>query len=293
MLRKLVKYAGLIPEMLIKRGDAEDILDDIYNDINMNIRPMMTAISAQIAKGDIDTSDISLLKGSLVTDKDKFENKFKKASDVLSALDKTITGMEDGKADMVKSIKAIPKTTSTTSIQANHALVFNTMDNMQFFINVTADILIAILESMAKVDGTDESVFSKRVLQGKKYLLFDWYSILVNYSDFNMVIIDLGNITITKDNSEMVSMTGKHTKAVARISSNKGFSGNPIYHFQLFLIDSRKSRIKVIEKKKEYVELLLSELELGDVYDPEIEAQIDNAKELVNSYELKLEKLSS
>ena len=293
MIHDLVTYISNIKDRIIKRDDLMDSLDLIYNDIELNIMPMIDSINIKLKKSNVNTDKIEFFRNVSISNNRKFSDEFRNTEEVVYRISSLMRNILDSRMKLTAYLKDIPKNISTVGISANQALVLNILDNLQFFSNVSADILIVILENICDVD-SDDSLYSSKVLRNKKYLLFDWYNILTTYDDFDKVIVDLGSITITNDNGDMIESLAKNpAMAVSRLSSKKDFSGNPIYHFQLFLIDKRKDKIKVIEKKKAYVEVLLSELELGDVYDPDIDRQVENAKELINKYELELEKLSS
>lgn len=78
-----------------------------------------------------------------------------------------------------------------------------------------------------------------------------------------------------------------------RMTITKGFIGNPWYHLSILFVNYNKGQISKTLKNKEYVELLLAEFEIAraNQYDPKLDKLIENSKNEINAYELKLEKL--
>lgn len=287
MIKNLLMYVTSLPSKLVKRNDLENEIDDIYSNIRVNIKPMMDLVIDLSRKKNIKLNEISFLdKTSLAAD-------FKDVSKLVIKINSVLDGILANRDDLEDYVSKIPNTISTAGITTNQALSINVIDNLRFFIEMTGDILLYIAE---QYNGTDDSAFTVKITRLKKNLLYDYYNILTGYSNFKTVIVDLDNMVINNNNDMVESvLSEKDVNVVGRTEHLvKGFVGNPIYHIRIWLVNRDIANIKVLEKKKEYVELLLAELELkqSNQYDATIETSIENAKALINEYEDKIEKLS-
>lgn len=287
MIKNLLMYVTSLPSKLVKRNDLENEIDDIYSNIRVNIKPMMDLVIDLSRKKNIKLNEISFLdKTSLAAD-------FKDVSKLVIKINSVLDGILANRDDLEDYVSKIPNTISTAGITTNQALSINVIDNLRFFIEMTGDILLFIAE---QYNGTDDSAFTVKITRLKKNLLYDYYNILTGYSNFKTVIVDLDNMVINNNNDMVESvLSEKDVNVVGRTEHLvKGFVGNPIYHIRIWLVNRDIATIKVLEKKKEYVELLLAELELkqSNQYDATIESSIENAKALINEYEDKIEKLS-
>ena len=287
MIKNLLMYVTSLPSKLVKRNDLENEIDDIYSNIRVNIKPMMDLVIDLSRKKNIKLNEISFLdKTSLAAD-------FKDVSKLVIKINSVLDGILANRDDLEDYVSKIPSTISTAGITTNQALSINVIDNLRFFIEMTGDILLFIAE---QYNGTDDSAFTVKITRLKKNLLYDYYNILTGYSNFKTVIVDLDNMVINNNNDMLESvLSEKDVNVVGRTEHLvKGFIGNPIYHIRIWLVNRDIANIKVLEKKKEYVELLLAELELkqSNQYDATIESSIENAKALINEYEDKIEKLS-
>lgn len=287
MIKNLLMYVTSLPSKLVKRNDLENEIDDIYSNIRVNIRPMVDLLIDLSRKKNIKLNEISFL------DKTSLAGDFKDVSKLVIKINSVLDGMLANRDDLEDYISKIPNSISTTGLTTNQALSINVIDNLRFFIEMTGDILLYIAE---QYNGTDDSAFTVKITRLKKNLLYDYYNILTGYSNFKTVIVDLDNMVINNNNDMIESvLSEKDVNVVGRTEHLvKGFVGNPIYHIRIWLVNRDISTIKVLEKKKEYVELLLAELELkqSNQYDATIETSIENAKALINEYEDKIERLS-
>ena len=287
MIKNLLMYVTSLPSKLVKRNDLENEIDDIYSNIRVNIKPMVDLLIDLSRKKNIKLNEISFL------DKTSLAGDFKDVSKLVIKINSVLDGMLANRDDLEDYISKIPNSISTTGLTTNQALSINVIDNLRFFIEMTGDILLYIAE---QYNGTDDSAFTVKITRLKKNLLYDYYNILTGYSNFKTVIVDLDNMVINNNNDMIESvLSEKDVNVVGRTEHLvKGFVGNPIYHIRIWLVNRDISTIKVLEKKKEYVELLLAELELkqSNQYDATIETSIENAKALINEYEDKIEKLS-
>lgn len=287
MIKNLLMYVASLPSKLVKRNDLDNEIDDIYSNIRVNIKPMIDLILDLAKKKNIKLSEISFL------DKTSLSADFKDVSKLVIKINSVLDGILANRDDLEDYVSKIPNQISTTGITTNQALSINVIDNLRFFIEMTGDILLYIAE---QYNGTEDSAFTVKITRLKKNLLYDYYSILTGYSNFKTVIVDLDNMVINNNDAMIESvLSDKDVNVVGRTEHLvKGFIGNPIYHIRIWLVNRDISNIKTLEKKKEYVELLLAELELkqSNQYDATIEASIENAKALINEYEDKIEKLS-
>lgn len=287
MIKNLLMYVTSLPSKLVKRNDLENEIDDIYSNIRVNIKPMMDLVIDLSRKKNIKLNEISFL------DKTSLSADFKDVSKLVIKINSVLDGILANRDDLEDYVSKIPNTISTAGITTNQALSINVIDNLRFFIEMTGDILLFIAE---QYNDTDDSAFTVKITRLKKNLLYDYYNILTGYSNFKTVIVDLDNMVINNNNDMVESvLSEKDVNVVGRTEHLvKGFIGNPIYHIRIWLVNRDIANIKVLEKKKEYVELLLAELELkqSNQYDATIESSIENAKALINEYEDKIEKLS-
>lgn len=287
MIKNLLMYVTSLPSKLVKRNDLENEIDDIYSNIRVNIKPMIDLLIDLSRKKNIKLNEIPFL------DKTSLAGDFKDVSKLVIKINSVLDGMLANRDDLEDYISKIPNSISTTGLTTNQALSINVVDNLRFFIEMTGDILLYIAE---QYNGTDDSAFTVKITRLKKNLLYDYYNILTGYSNFKTVIVDLDNMVINNNNDMIESvLSEKDVNVVGRTEHLvKGFVGNPIYHIRIWLVNRDISTIKVLEKKKEYVELLLAELELkqSNQYDATIETSIENAKALINEYEDKIERLS-
>lgn len=287
MVKTLLKYVEMLPTKMVKKDNLEDEIDDIYSNIRISIKPMVNLLIDLSKKKNIKLSEISFLeKTSLAGD-------FKDVSRLAIKINSVLDGILANRNTLDSYISNIPNQVSTKGITTNQALSLNVVDNLRFFIEMTGDIVLFIVEHY---NGTDDSAFTNKITRDKKNLLYDYYNILTNYSNFESILVDLDNMVIN-NNNDMVEavLSDKSVSVVGRTDQVvRGFVGNPIYHFRIWLVNRDIAKIKVLEKKKEYVELLLAELELkqSNQYDPTLEESIENAKALINDFEDKIEKLS-
>ena len=283
MIKNLIKFVNGLPQQLLKKDDMVDEIDDIYSNIRLNIKPMTELVIGLAKKHkSIRLAEIPFLA------KTNIDVEYKDTLKLVIKINSVIDGILSGRDDLEGYIAEMPKQISTNGITTNQALSLNVLDNLRFFIELTGDILIAIVEHYNNVK---EPVFTEKIARAKKNLLYDYYNIITDYASFKSVLVDLDNMVITNNNTAIVEnvLSDRQVNVVSR-----GFVGNPIYHFRIWLVNRDIAKIKVLEKKKEYVELLLAELELkqSNQYDASLDESIENAKALINEYEDKIEKLS-
>ncbi len=254
MIKNLLMYVTSLPSKLVKRNDLENEIDDIYSNIRVNIKPMMDLVIDLSRKKNIKLNEISFL------DKTSLSADFKDVSKLVIKINSVLDGILANRDDLEDYVSKIPNTISTAGITTNQALSINVIDNLRFFIEMTGDILLFIAE---QYNGTDDSAFTVKITRLNKNSLYDYYNILTGYSNFKTVIDDLDNMVINNNNDLVESvLSEKDVNVVGRTEHLvKGFVGNPIYHIRIWLVNRDIANIKVLEKKKEYVELLLAELE--------------------------------
>ncbi len=287
MVGTLLRFASLLPTKWVKKDSLEDEIDSIYSDIRNNLKPMIGLVIDVSRKKNTKLSEIPFLdKTSLAAD-------YKDVSKLVIKVNSIVDGILANRDVLDSYIESMPSQISTNSITTNQALSLNVVDNLRFFSEMSGDILLFIVEHY---NNTSDSAFTEKITRLKKDLLYDYYNILNNYNSFESILVDLDNMVIN-NNHDMVEsiLSDKKVNVVGRTDRVvKGFVGNPIYHFRIWLVNRDIANIKVLEKKREYVELLLAELELkqSKQYDPALEESIENAKALINDYENKIEKLS-
>lgn len=283
MIKNLLKFVSDLPQQILKKDDMIDEIDNIYSNIRLNIKPMTELVIALAKKQkSARLSEINFLA------KTSIDAEYKDVLKLVIKINSILDGILAGRDDLEGYISDMPKQISTNGITTNQALSLNVLDNLRFFIELTGDILIAIVEHYNDVK---EPVFTEKISRAKKNLLYDYYNIITDYASFKSVLVDLDNMVITNNNTAIVEnvLSDRGVNVVSR-----GFVGNPIYHIRIWLVNRDIAKIKVLEKKKEYVELLLAELELKQSrqYDASLDESIENAKALINEYEDKIEKLS-
>lgn len=286
MIGNLFKYVGNLPTKLLKKDSLKDEIDDIYSNVRISVRPGLNSLSSIVSKRDIRLSDVPFFKGT------ELEKEFKTASKLIKSMNMVIDGMLANRDDIDAYIKNIPASISTKGITTNQALVLNVVDNLRFFTEFSGDVLIYLVEN---ITGTKESVFADKVTKQKRNLLYDYYNIITNYISFNEILVDLSDMVITNNDVVESMLSDTKVNVVGRSDQvTRGFLGNPIYHIRIWNADREIRAIKTLEAKKEYTELLLAELEIrqANQYDPEIDMAIEKTKDLINEYEIKIEKLS-
>ena len=286
MIKDLFKYVSNIPTTLLKKDSIKGEIDDIYSNIRINLEPSIISLLDISKKKDVKLSDIAFFKGT------EIDKNYKTVNNLLKVITVLNSSILNNRSQLDLYVKDMPNTISTKGITTNQALSLNVIDNLRFYTELTGDVIIFISEHYNKVT---DSVFASVVSKQKRTLLYDYHRIIVNYSSFNDVLVDLNDMVIT--NNDMVESVLSDTKVnvVGRLDQTvKGFVGNPIYAIRLWNADREIKAIKLLESKKEYVELLLAELEISNAnqYDPELDEAIANAKEVINQYEIKIEKLT-
>lgn len=282
MISKLIQYVEGLPSKMFKSDAVDDAISMVYSDIRINLKPIVVTVVGLVKNNDVALSAIDFIRGSDV------DREFRSVSRLVKQIGVVISVLENNKEDISDSISNMPKMLTTTGLTTNQALSINVIDNIRFFVNYTVDLLMMVIEHLNSVK---ESVYSLPIIRDKKKSLYDYYTILVKYADFSTVLVDLDNLVINKQTKMVETILSDRKVNVI----NRGFVGSPIYHIQLWMVDNDIRNIKILEKKKEYVELLLAELELkkSNSYDSEVETQIITAKEMINEYEDKIEKLAS
>lgn len=282
MISKLIQYVEGLPSKMFKSDAVDDAISMVYSDIRINLKPIVVTVVGLVKNNDVALSAIDFIRGSDV------DREFRSVSRLVKQIGVVISVLENNKEDISDSISNMPKMLTTTGLTTNQALSINVIDNIRFFVNYTVDLLMMVIEHLNSVK---ESVYSLPIIRDKKKSLYDYYTILVKYADFSTVLVDLDNLVINKQTKMVETILSDRKVNVI----NRGFVGSPIYHIQLWMVDNDIRNIKILEKKKEYVELLLAELELkkSNSYDSEVETQIITAKEMINEYENKIEKLAS
>lgn len=282
MISKLIQYVEGLPSKMFKSDAVDDAISMVYSDIRINLKPIVVTVVGLVKNNDVALSAIDFIRGSDV------DREFRSVSRLVKQIGVVISVLENNKEDISDSISNMPKMLTTTGLTTNQALSINVIDNIRFFVNYTVDLLMMVIEHL---NGVKESVYSLPIIRDKKKSLYDYYTILVKYADFSTVLVDLDNLVINKQTKMVETILSDRKVNVI----NRGFVGSPIYHIQLWMVDNDIRNIKILEKKKEYVELLLAELELkkSNSYDSEVETQIITAKEMINEYEDKIEKLAS
>ena len=284
MIGNLFKFLGTIPTKLIKKSSIEDEIDVLYSNIRLNLKPVLESVKSTMAKkNDILLSSIPFFKDSML------DKQYKKASVLLGVITNVITELESKKTEIESLLKNVPTTMSTKAMTTNQALLLNLSDNITVFTEMSSDVVLLIAERYNESD----SVFTDAILAQKKALLYDYYNILSTYQDMSNSVVDLGNMVITNTQAVATILADSKVTIPDRIEQAKGFVGNIIYHGGLFFVDMKKDWMKRTIKNKEYTELLLAEYEmkLANQYDPKLETLIENAKDRINEYEVKIEKL--
>ena len=287
MIGKLFKFIGSIPKKILKRTNIISELDLLYSNMRLNISPILETLRFNISKknngyDDMKLSSIPFFKGSHI------EKEYKTVSVLLTVIHNVILELNENKKKIEALIKDVPNNMSTEAMTTNQALLLNIIDNIKVFTEMSSDVVMIIVERYNE----SESVFSQAVLEQKKDILYDYYNILTAYRDIKKSIVDLDNIVITNDQAVATILADKKITIPDRITEGKGFVGNPWYHLGLFITDVGFYMYNRTIKNKEYVELLLAEYELKqqNQYDPKLESLIENAKDIINEYELKIEK---
>lgn len=286
MIGNLFKYVSNLPTKLIKKDSLSNEIDDIYSNIRLNLRPSIDDLVRIVSKRDIELSKIEFFNGT------NLQKEYRTASRLLKAINALVDGVLANRDALDSYTKNIPNNVSTKGITTNQALVLNVVDNLRFFIEFTGDILIYIVEYVTRVE---DSVFAAKVTREKRNLLYDYHNIITNYTTFKEVLVDLGDMVITDTNVVESVLSDTQVNVVGRTDQlTKGFIGNPIYHIRIWNADREIRNIKTLESKKEYTELLLAELEIkqANQYDPELDSAIEKTKDLINEYEIRIEKLS-
>lgn len=284
MIGNLFKFIGGLPSKTIKKADIEMELEGCLNNIRLNILPLLTSIREKmVPTNNIKLSDISFFRSSII------EKEYVTVSGVLIAINNVANQLEDKKKDIMGLLKNIPNTLSTKAMTTDQALLLNVLDNIKLYVEMSSDILVLISEKY----NDQESVFAPAVLKTKKELLYDYYNVLNSYSDMKNTITDLGNIVITNSQAVETMLADSKINIPNRMTITKGFIGNPWYHLSILFVNYNKGQISKTLKNKEYVELLLAEFEIAraNQYDPKLDKLIENSKNEINAYELKLEKL--
>lgn len=282
MLGKLFTYIASLPQKLFKKESVDDALSLMYSDIRQNIKPMLDTLIEVTNYGTANDklSDLDFFKGTDI------EKEFKTIGKLLKAITFVIAELEKNHAKLSDLTKDLPTSISTSGLTTDQALLFNIMDNIKFFTDYTADVIVVLFEY---VDESGQVAYGEPVLRDKKKSSYDYYNILIKYNNFDNILVELDNLVVAGNEKMLESVLAD--KKIDVVASN--FIGSPIYHVRLWLVDKDIEKIKLIEKKKEYVELLVMEIELkqANTYDPELAEQLENAKGMINEYEDKIEKL--
>ena len=282
MLGKLFTYIASLPKKLFKKESVDDALSLMYSDIRQNIKPMLDTLVKVTNSGTANNklSDLEFFKGTDI------EKEFKTIGKLLKAITFVIAELEKNHAKLSDLTKDLPVSISTSGLTTDQALLFNIMDNIKFFTDYTADVIVVLFEY---VDESGQVAYGEPVLRGKKKSSYDYYNILIKYNNFENILVELDNLVVAGNEKMLESVLAD--KKIDVVASN--FIGSPIYHVRLWLVDKDIEKIKLIEKKKEYIELLVMEIELkqANTYDPELSEQLENAKGMINEYEDKIEKL--
>lgn len=282
MLGKLFTYIASLPQKLFKKESVDDALSLMYSDIRQNIKPMLDTLVEVTNSGTANNklSDLEFFKGTDI------EKEFKTIGKLLKAITFVIAELEKNHGKLSDLTRDLPVSLSTTGLTTNQALLFNIMDNIKFFVDYTADVIVVLFEY---VDESGQVAYGEPVLRDKKKSSYDYYNILVKYNNFDNILVELDNLVVAGNEKMLESVLAD--KKIDVVASN--FIGSPIYHVRLWLVDKDIEKIKLIEKKKEYIELLVMEIELkqSKTYDPELAEQLENAKGIINEYEDKIEKL--
>lgn len=284
MIGNLFKFIGSIPIKLIKKSSVVDELDVTYSNLRLNVKPVLESVRSEMAKkSDILLSTIPFFKGSIL------DTEYKKVSVLLAVISNVIAELENKRKNIDALFKDVPTTMSTKAMTTNQALLLNINDNITMFSEMSSDIILIIAEKYNE----SESVYADGILEQKKALLYDYYNILKTYQDMNSSVMDLGNMVITNTQAVATILADSKITIPDKIVDTKGFVGNIIYHSGLFFVDFKKDWMKRTIRSKEYTELLLADYELKQAtqYDPKLETLIENAKDRINEYEVKIEKL--
>lgn len=279
MIKELVEYTKKLPASLIKKSSVEDEVDSILSGVRVNIVPMVTSIGNMIKSSpNLDKfSNLPLFKGSAL------DKEYKTVSAYVKALSTFSNNVLSNDRNILAYVSSFPNTISTRGMTTNQAIAFNFMDNMRFFIDSTGDILTLLTESILD----SETVYAPKIIQQKKLLVTDNVAIMKAYFDVKKVLVDLKNIVITEAHLLESVLDDSRGVVVDR------FIGNPIVYIRLRIVDWELSRINKLEAEREYIELLLAkwELDKNNMSNPQLEKQIEKAKELLNQIDLKIAKL--
>lgn len=280
MIGNLFSWVGSLPTKVFKKSDVKDEIDEIYSSIRVSVKPTLKLLLGLAKAKDINLVDIKFFKGTPVA------KEFKTVHRLLAAIMRVVDSIDSNRAKLEVYMKNMPATVSTKGMTTNDALALNVLDTLSSFMEITSDITVYVAEAY---NNQDEPVFTDKVTIVKSYLLYDYYNIVVDYTDFDSVLVDLNSIVISNPQIAEAMLADKQLKIPL-----KNFIGNPLYHFKLWRADKQLAAKKSTELKKEYVELLLAELELKQLnqFNPELEKSIEAAKLLINQYEVKIEKLS-
>lgn len=285
-ISKLVAYALSLPSKVIDKNDLVESIDGMYSDISNDIRPMVDMVLAKLAKrkDKVSLADIPTLKGTVLA------SGYGDILTLVKGIDKTLSMFESNSSNIDKYIKAMPKNISTVAITTNQALLLNVLENMYMFTRVTPDILILVLEKLSN----STSVYSTGILKEKRNVLYDYNGILSEYNTISNILVDLNNIVIDEHTPIESILASKTLYVPSKLPAVAGFTSNPIYMIRIWLVDRDIANIKIMKAKKEYLQLLLAEMELkeSDSHSDEVSQSIETAKDMINDYEMKIEKLS-
>ena len=280
MIGGLFEWVGSLPSRLLKKDDIKEEIDSIYSSIRVNVKPTLRLAIKLTKDKDVNLSDIKFFKGTTIA------KEFKTANKLLVSIMRLMDSIDSNRSKLESYMKDMSSTISTKGMNTNDALALNVVDTLKGFVEITSDILVCVVEAYSK---PEDPVFTDKITTSKTALLYDYYNILNDYTDFDSVLVDLNSIVVTNTQVAEAMLADKELKVPI-----KNFIGNPVYHYNLYTADKEVRAVRVTEAKKEYVELLLAELELkqANQFNPELEKSIEASKLLINQLEIKIEKLS-
>ncbi len=276
--------------------DREVVIDNFNNTINFSNNDVIPMLEMFLRE----TSDVDKITDTAVLSRAEEASglKTKKSIDIIKYTKLILEDFDNESNNILKLIdKELPKIMTTKTRTVRQVMLIKLVYDFSVLVNYTPDLvnMIAIDAEYKRTDYSKNKVKTIVNLSGE-------YGRIVGtlYGKLKTILKDIPNVSdnvlyINEDNVSIFSKIVRKSGNVIDTSPINGFSGNPVYHFRLWLVDRDMDKLKSLKDKKRLIELRLTELreQDGGETDTKTKGGIEYYEEQVISTEYKINKLKN
>lgn len=284
---------------VMKKDSCYEALSFLRRSIENDLIP---ALKDMISKGD----NKFIKNNDLLSEINRMANI--KASDNVKALEKILVTFETfiKNYGILESLvdKYVETNVTSKTMSIKTGAIIKILQDLMSMTSYTLDLLYYVLLSSEKVVSTSLPRVKLKQIIDAMPTYCEMYSIYsVNFNNTLKKIAETSEEKIqalieasenNENNSEWVFNTViNKTGAIPKLPNARGFIGNPIYHFRMWLVDRDIKKYESLKTKKQLIELKIMELKLkqNNENDPSLTKSINYYEDQLAKIEYEIAKI--